>query len=462
MSMYSNKLRKQLLLSTVAAGAISLFSHPVSAASELLELLEVLRQNGTLNEAQYQRLRNEALATQQREEEARIAEEQAAEEEQEEEVSVSVKGGALKFKTEDEAFAVQIGGRLMVDGALYDDDDVKLGDGTEFRRARLFVEGTMWRVWDYKLQYDFTESGSEGIRDAYIRYTGFDPTTITLGNFKEWFSLEELTSSKYITFMERALPNAFVPGRHIGAGVFTHGANWSVSGGLFSEGTDSNQDSETNEGWGLNARATFAPIYDDNIAVHLGASGYWREPDSDNEVSFEERPESHVTNVRLVDTDTIDDVNSYYGIGGELAAVWGPFSAQGEYIYTNVDRDDASDPDFDGFYVFGSYFLTGESRNYDPEDGTFGRVKPFNPVDGGGGLGAWELTLRYSYIDLNDGAIKGGRENNYTAGLNWYATSHIRFMFNYIRVNAKREGIAGPGTKYDNANIYQARAQVDF
>ena len=59
--------------------------------------------------------------------------------------------------------------------------------------------------------------GDADFKDVYMQlknvpYIG----NIKVGHFKEPFSMEELTSSKYITFLERALPNAFAPSRNTG------------------------------------------------------------------------------------------------------------------------------------------------------------------------------------------------------------------------------------------------------
>ncbi|MGH8525179.1 MAG: OprO/OprP family phosphate-selective porin, partial [Gammaproteobacteria bacterium] len=139
--------------------------------------------------------------------------------------------------------------------------------------------------------------------------------------------------------------------------------------------------------------------------------------------------------------------------GAEAALVWGPFSLQGEYIWTHLDRDSGlSDPAFDGYYVYGSWFLTGESRPYDNEKGRFTGVLPKSIV-GKGGYGAWEVALRYSDVDLNDEDIEGGEEDNLTVGLNWYPTRNIRFMANYIHANSERQRVE------DDPHVFQIRTQ---
>lgn len=379
---------------------------------------------------------------------------------------LSTKGG-LKVESADGSFEGQLGGRLMLDYAYYDADQIDLGSGSEIRRARLFASGKLWKVWKFKFETDFAANEVD-IKDAYIQYGGFKPLSIKAGNFKEPFNIENLTSSRFITFMERALPvEAFTPDRNLGLQLHTYGNIWQAAIGLFGEGIDSpgtEESPEESQSYGTAARASVAPINNEGRVLHVGGAFEWRTGYQGDEVRYRARPESHVTNVRLVDTGAIDNVDDTLKFNGEIAGVLGPWSLQGEYVRTDVSRTDGSeDVDFNGWYVYGSWFLTGESRPYDAEDGSFDRVAP-NSVLGKGGYGAWEVAVRYSSIDLDDQDIVGGKEDNITLGVNWYPTSHTRLMFNYVYVDAETPlPNAGTGpTVDDSPNIFQVRAQVDF
>jgi len=313
--------------------------------------------------------------------------------------------------------------------------------------------------WFYKTQVDF--AGNEvSLKDFYLGYSGFDALNVTIGNQKEPFSLEELTSSKYITFMERGLPNAFSPGRNTGISVSTKAYRWGLQAGYFFDGIE-NENSPGKDGWGATGRLHFAPLLSENSVVHIGGAASYRGSGDSDEIRFRERPESHVTSTRLVNTGTLTGYDNQTLLGAEAAAVFGPFSLQGEYIQANVD-DGGVDPDFNGWYVNGSYFLTGEHRPYKASNGTFGRVKPKSVV-GKGGYGAWELAARYSSIDLTDSGIEGGKESNLTLGVNWYATPNIRFMGNYIYALTDPTSVVEYPTAGDeDVNIFQVRGQIDF
>ena len=77
-----------------------------------------------------------------------------------------------------------------------------------------------------------------------------------------------------------------------------------------------------------------------------------------------------------------------------------------------------------------------------------------------GGWGALEAALRFYTIDLNDGSAgkTGGKENNYTAALNWYLNAHTRVMFNYVRAHA----YGAPAVNRGHLNIFALRFQMDF
>jgi len=356
---------------------------------------------------------------------------------------------------------LHFGGRIQADAAFYKDDPgLDMGDGAEFRRARLFAKG-QFGDFKYKAQYDFAGNGV-AIKDLYIKYTGL-PVHIQVGNFKEPFSLEELTSSKYITFMERATPNAFAPSRNIGAALSGHGDSWSAAAGVFTNGAAGN--SSIDSKFDVTGRLTFAPIHEKTRVLHLGAAINYGLPNSNRTVQFRERPESHVTDQRLVNTGTLGNVDSVLKYGLEAAAVYGPASIQGEYIRTNVNYQNGAtnEPNFSGYYVFGSWFLTGESRPYSVKKGTFGRVHPNQNFQlGKDGWGAFEIAARFSQLDLEDTGIAGGKEQNITTALNWYPHPHLRLMLNWVHASVDRSPIATVARNNFSPDVFQMRAQVDF
>lgn len=354
-------------------------------------------------------------------------------------------GGYLIFQSADGAFQYWLDGRLQLDAAGYFGSENQLASGTEIRRARLGVKTTLFRDWWTEIDVDFAENAVE-IKDAWIGYVGLKNSIIRLGNFKEPFSLEVLTSSKNITFMERSYADNLAPSRTIGASFTRWGRNWHVSGGVFGQEGGQFDETARDEGFALTGRATFAPVNTDGRLVHVGVSLSRRTPDADegsdtNSVRFRARPETFVSQTRFLSTGRIRFTDHVAKYNAEAALVFGPFSVQGEYTAASVHRlEDRATASFAGGYVQASMFLTGESRKYLVDEGEFDRVIPASRG------GAWEVAARYSTLNLNDDDpevdIMGGMARNYTVGVTWYANTNIKWMLNYTYV--KHDEFAEP------------------
>ena len=364
----------------------------------------------------------------------------------------------LRFDSADKAFRIMIGGRIMNDWAFMREDSAirnttaigDLIDGTEFRRARLYMAGTIYKDIVFKVQYDFA-GGDADFKDVFLGLQLTEVGLLKAGHFKEPFGLEQLTSSKYITFMERSLPDIFTPGRNTGLGLSNHAFDehmtWAI--GLFRE-TDGFGDTQEEGGFSVSARVTGLPWEDGaDRFLHLGLS---RRSVPNGIRSFSSRPESHLApafvNTGAIAADAEDRIDL------ELALVYESFSVQGEYMLSNLHRKSGSDPEFSGFYIMGSWFPFGGTRAYKRALGTFSRVKPKqNFSSSGEGCGALELAVRYSQLDLNDSGISGGKLDDISFGLNWYLNPNTRLMWNYVHADLGRVG---------DADMILMRFQLDF
>lgn len=343
-------------------------------------------------------------------------------------------------------------GRLHLDYAAHDADARPLGDGFHLRRARIGLGGSVGEDWGYRIEYDFAEN-DVGAREVWLRYRGLPAGNATLGQFKVPFGLEELTSSNAITFIERSLPTTtFAQNFRVGLGYEVTRPAWHTSLMVFGQPSGAQtRGTEGDEGLGLGARVVLRPVRTATSLVHLGLAATIESPADDDlrEVRLRTRPESRPSNLRLVDTGLVGGVRNIGQLGVEAAWRSGPLSLQGEWMHSTVARREGeADLNFTGWYVAGSWVLTGEARDHDGS--VFGGPSPR------GGGGAWELVARFSAVDLNDGRVRGGRQRNVTVGVNWYATSAVRFMLNLIRVDSARAGIQ------DEPIILLGRAQVAF
>lgn len=445
-------------------------------------LLDILLEQKTITREQRDELLEQAHR-EQAEAAARLAEAQRAAERTAEKPAEWTFEWDNGFKLEraDGSFALKFGGRAQLDGAAIwessglDDDLTALGedgqgDGVEFRRARIFFEGTVYERLFFKAQYDFA-GGDPEFKDVYIGLKELGPLgSVRVGQFKEPFFLNEQTSSNYITFMERALPNAFLPEfRNVGVMAMNTAAEqrflWQA--GVFRATDDFGDAFSTfsDTDWDAALRLSGLPLWseDGGRFLHLGAAYIHRF--RGEEARFQQRPESHLAG-RFVDTMSLDasDVDI---VGAELAWVNGPLSIQSEYTHAFVNGDGGQENvDFWGAYGQVSYFLTGEHRPYELGSGKFGRIKPranFDPARGH--WGAFELAARFSYLDLDDRSVRGGELWDVTAGLNWYLFPNARIMLNYVHADVSdREAIidTAPADVSGSGDIVQTRFQVDF
>jgi phosphate-selective porin OprO/OprP len=362
--------------------------------------------------------------------------------------------------------SIKLRGRLHWDAAWIDDDDGVVDiDDTEFRAARVGIEGKAFKSLRYRLEIDFA-GGGFSIKDGWVLFDA-GPAEIKIGQFKLAPSLEEATSSQYITFMERAsFTDAFGFARQIGVSIKTSGETWQFQAGAFrGAATDDNKD----DGTTVAARASVGPKIGD-LQLHFGAAIRYRDRDSEHsDLSYSQRPHQHLSE-KFVSTGRIAESDIFYGF--EAAAMTGPFSLQGEWGWLDANLSDSflasnpslSDPSFNGGYISASYFLSGESRPYKASSGGFSRIKVKNPLHKGG-LGAWELGIRIDRIDLSDNGISGGEQDLIVAGLNWYPNRYMRLMLNFARAEIKSAflvpGLNGADGKND-VNSFGLRAQVNW
>ena len=357
-------------------------------------------------------------------------------------------GNGYKLSSSDGMHSLKFGGRIMTDYAIWDNGSETFS-GTEFRRIRFFNSGKVYDNVRYKLQLDFA-GGDVSIKDVYVETSLPYFVNVKVGHFKEPFRLEALTSSKYITFMERALPIAFSPERNVG--IMLHDSflddKLSIQAGLFREAS-SGDDVIIEDVRNITSRITFLPINNDENLLHLGAA-FTSRSSSDDTYSVSSRAENHL-GTKLLDMD-LEDVSGMNLMGAEMAFVMGSFSFQGEYIINSVEA--IEDYSFSGYYGQVSYFLTGEKRKYKNSLAGFDRVKPNKNMKEGEGLGAFEIAARYSSMDLSE--AHAGTLNDITVGLNWYLNPCTRLMFNYVMGTLDNHG------EETTENTFQCRMQIDF
>ena len=324
---------------------------------------------------------------------------------------------------------MMIGGRIMYDMAVWENttnDVATQTSGTEFRRVRFYNSGKIYGNVKYKLQLDFA-GGEIAFKDVWMELNKLPiKGALRVGHFKEPLRLEAITSSKYITFMERSFAIAMSAERNSGAMYHTtFGEKISLQTGVFREGDSFGNDKESTNNVNITSRITYLAMNDDDKLLHLGIANSIRE-NAEKTYGFFTKAENHLGNkLTSVSFDNVDETNI---LGGEFAYVNGSLFLQGEYLQTTVSGI-MNETELSSYYGQISYFLTGERRTYKNSLSGFGSVKPNNNY-GASGWGAIELAVRLSSMYLT--TANAGTLKDITVGINWYLNPNTRVMFNYV------------------------------
>lgn len=369
--------------------------------------------------------------------------------------------GAPEIRTAD-GWSFKPRGRMQLDMAGVDTPagvtGIRGGVGTEFRRVYLGVDGKIPGGISYRVEADLANSSVE-LTDVYFTY-GPGPLSVTVGQTKPFWSLDEMTSDLFTSFTERAaFTQAFGFERRVGLSAQYKGKAMLVQAGVFGDNANDLLN-DANNSFGADARAVWMPKFG-GTQLHLGGSAHWRDfNDQAANTRYRARPFVHTTDVRLVDTGAIGATGER-GLGLEAAAIRGPFHVAGEGFWQTAKRPGLGDPTFFGGYAeLGMVLTPGDSRIY--KDGAFDRLKPSNPITQGG-IGAIEVNARYDYLDLNDAGIVGGRQRSALLSLVWGPIDYIRVIANYGRLRISDAAIAtATGDRDYSADVFGLRTQIDF
>ena len=352
-------------------------------------------------------------------------------------------------------------GALMLDRQFWlsqdSESEEQVGDlddfeGGKIRGLRAGVVGTLnfKRRWQYVVfvatntfnrDFDVRTTDAFQLFDYRLDIPVPADLTLSVGKQRQAMSMERLTALSFLPMQERSAPNdAFLPARTHGLILSGTGGEWFTwAVGAFNDWIDSGESfsDTTNE---FTGRVTWVPAVsqDESNLLHLGLG--LRHSDAKQPLRFATRPE-FFNAPRYADTGEIpaDDAMTY-----NVEAYWrkGPYLVGFEYFGVDVESADSGDPFFSGYSLTGSWAVTGEARAYRKRSGTFDPLPVARPVNRGG-WGALELALRYSRLDLTDGAVDGGEMDIFSLGVNWWLSRSAQFGLNYRHISLDRFGTEG-------------------
>lgn len=415
----------------------------------------------------------------------RAGEKEAAEKKSAGAVSVRYKDGIV-IGTEDGKNSMQINGRVHFDSRWYDYSEgngaIGSDDGADkfdVRRARIGVKG---RFLDYYSgEVVFNGVGDAPVLDvAYLNIAWWKPAQIRVGQYKQPFSMEQLTSSNNIDFVERSYVDKLVPAKEIGAMV--HGSPW---GGVtyalgFSSGEGQN---EVEEDANVDDKDIVGRVTA-NIAELAGSKDWLAHAGlafSKGDISQSTRgfgisrsaeTRSSVNYLQSIVSAGDNDIDRSR-VGLEAAVAYGPFKLQSQWVKNSFD-DSVVDEDVKAYYVQALWTITGESQVDRYKGGAFSGLKPkanFDPKNFTGG--AWEVGVRYSKFDASDFSKTLAVNHGYlesdamTAGIKFVPNPHVRFMLDYVKTDFENagDGFAGlmvNGKEVDDEKAILFRTQFAF
>lgn len=387
----------------------------------------------------------------------------------------SVMENGLGLKSKDGSTTAQFTGRIHMDYRNYSPDYAtgqttdSYQDAMEMRRGRFGVRGQIARDFKYQLLANFgndvgASSTSSTIDEFWVNYDANPAAQLQFGTFKMPFSLEQLTSSNNIDFMERSLigqtEGEFIPAKE--TGVMIHGVPAvGFTYALAASRGRTNKDA-TVDGVDLIGRVTTniaEIIQNKDMVLHLGAAM------SQGSIKGGVTPASGRTESRLhsgwFTGSAMSGETERTRQGLEAAVVYRAVKVQGEMFNFKYDPTTGADREIQGNYVQAVYNLTGESHNY--KNGVFNWIKPNTAVTAGG-RGAWQVAVRASEFDASDITVATGKANRATAmtyGVTWFWNDNVRFMLNYV--DTKFDSVVGSsGSRVNGDRAVMLRGQLSF
>ncbi len=436
-----------------------------------------------------------------------------------------IDNGRLGISSADGKFTASVRGLAQLDWGAYSQNasaaalpaayGPNLSSGTNFRRVYLGVQGKIFGDWSYNLNFDFGGSGGTEapghVQSVYLEYDGLAPFAVRAGAFPPPANLEDSTSAGDTIFLERNAPSDLQ--RNIAGGDGRDAVSLlylgdQLFGALSYTGAKVQDSAVFGEQQAVLSRASylFKLAQDANLVIGGNALYVIQLPNSVargsaiaattpgaaalNTIALSDPPELTIDSqgLKLANTAAIP-ANHVWQWGVETAANWQNLYAQAGYYGFNVERAPTAfkvftspvasstqivtplNDSFSGWYLQGSWVLTGESRTYNAATGAFTAPKPAAPFSlDGSGWGAFELAGRFSDLDLNDhvndasnvvtsftapatrtysfyNTVRGGDQKIWTLALNWYPNSVVKLALQYQFIDISRlQSGASPST----------------
>jgi len=374
----------------------------------------------------------------------------------------------LQYRSEDGNLQFRLGGYLQADGWFFLNDQDNLETDSFFiRRARIIMEASFWKRFEFRFMPDFAR-GSTSIYDAYIDIKFNEAFMLRMGKTKTPVGLERLQSAANLSMVDRAQPTNLVPVRDIGLmamGTFAHGTT-SYMAGIFNGVPDgSNADLDTNDGKDGEARI-FALPFKNSASPRLQGLGFGIGGSFGNSVGTPlpvYRTGGLTTYFQYLSTATADGRRAR--INPAAYYYTGPFGFMTEFVESQQGVSDGITQDdiHNRAYMFTSMWtVSGGNSSFEGVTADH----PMGPEEGG--RGALQLALRYSALRVDDAAFPiyadpdaaARRAGAWALGVNWIMNYNVRFSFQYEWTKFLGGAAAGADREDENAALLQLQFRL--
>jgi phosphate-selective porin OprO/OprP len=374
--------------------------------------------------------------------------------------------------------SISLTGRVHFDGRFYDynQDDSTSGaassvgaDTFDIRRARIGMKYKFGKYYSGEVTANTVGTSTDVLDVGYLDVAWFEKAKFRFGQFKMPFSLEQLTSSNNIGFIERSFVDSFIPAKERGMQVFGEPVAGMTYALAVSNGTTSTGSSVTGaeadnrvDNKDVIGRFTvnFAELMKNKEAVfHLGAA--FSKGESPIGTGFgtfrtEARGATFFTQPIVLGGTSLDKSIDRTRFNLEAAVASGPFKVQSQYVRVSQEFMAPSSatagtsvtPDINAYYVEALWAITGEKHADRYKAGAFGGIKPTKEFDASTFTGgAWELGARYSAMDASDfqNILASSSSTNvfttgtgytkakaYTVGVKFVPNMNTRYMLEFV------------------------------
>ena len=357
-------------------------------------------------------------------------------------------------------------GKFQWDARDPGDKPIKF-DTTEFHRARLGVEGEIFRHIQFNIERELTEReiqapiptlktigtipqttakrSTKEWKDVYVDVNYTDMAQVQAGKFKIPFGLEQLTGILNVDFVYRSLSAVYLaPGRDKGVmvhGEFLDGALGYAAGGFQHDGVNSRSRLVAGGGRTVAGRVTFRPLKPIKTAnldrLEIGSAVAVSDLSDESLFPNGLRARTVVSQYAYFEPVFVKGRRKRF----ETDLDWfvGPLGVRGEFTDVRDDRDRQGFGDqalpaarARAWYVSGTYVLTGEDKR--------------RPVEPKHWYGAVEVAgrlerLRFDSVSSTGEPLRNPRarailpnsDTVLTAATNWYLNRWVKLQVEGIR-----------------------------